>query len=477
MKRTKHVLFTFSPYMYKGVEGYLNEQAALGWELVKVGPLGIAKFRRTQRADLKYCADLLTYLRGKEGQEEQREYLALCREGGWELVARRGSLGLFASLPGTDPAPIQTDPGAEWEHYKRAYWNSLLWVAWVIFCYVFAPVMRIFTAGGPSVAGEALVRTIRFEWLSDLIIAGWLAALPIFCGVALWKTGGFLRNWAYTRQTGAIQVPARWAMWANAVVNLIGLAAFLVVMAGYVAEIVQNGSPVATFVMFAIVGAAVFFWPNLTHVDQVYPLNYRQVRIYGAGLVLLGVLVTAATWGYEGNTVTFWKDGGEFEAYYAALEEEPVVREVDYGQQPEGSYELRQGIGPTGRYTILVNGAYREIVHPSCSRYDCYSGWLAELTMETLKQEAETPGKGVDELAGRLWTNWEYNASRLEQVELSWADEAWYGQWSTNGTDRAEAERGTVLVVRKGNTAVRICARVDLLEEEIQQAVRVRLGF
>ena len=266
-------------------------------------------------------------------------------------------------------------------------------------------------------------------------------------------------------------------MWANAVVNLIGLAAFLVVMAGYVAEIVQNGSPVATFVMFAIVGAAVFFWPNLTHVDQVYPLNYRQVRIYGAGLVLLGVLVTAATWGYEGNTVTFWKDGGEFEAYYAALEEEPVVREVDYGQQPEGSYELRQGIGPTGRYTILVNGAYREIVHPSCSRYDCYSGWLAELTMETLKREAETPGKGVDELAGRLWTNWEYNASRLEQVELSWADEAWYGQWSTNGTDRAEAERGTVLVVCKGNTAVRICARVDLLDEAVQQAVRVRLGF
>ena len=178
MRKTKHVLFTFSPYEYKGVEVYLNDQAARGWELVKVGPLGIAKFRRTQRADLKYCADLLTYLRGKEGQEEQREYLALCREGGWELVARRGSLGLFASLPGTDPAPIQTDPGAEWEHYKRAYWNSLLWVAWVIFCYVFAPVMRIFTAGGPSVAGEALVRTIRFDWLSDLIIAGWLARCP-----------------------------------------------------------------------------------------------------------------------------------------------------------------------------------------------------------------------------------------------------------------------------------------------------------
>ena len=51
MRKTKHVLFTFSPYEYKGVEGYLNEQAERGWELVKVGSI-LAKFRRTQRTAL-----------------------------------------------------------------------------------------------------------------------------------------------------------------------------------------------------------------------------------------------------------------------------------------------------------------------------------------------------------------------------------------------------------------------------------------
>ena len=59
-----------------------------------------------------------------------------------------------------------------------------------------------------------------------------------------------------------------------------------------------------------------------------------------------------------------------------ALEEEPVVREVDYGTAAGGALTSSdRASAPPGGITILVNGAYREIVHPSCSRYDCYSGW------------------------------------------------------------------------------------------------------
>lgn len=67
MKQTKRVLFTFSPYEYKGVEVYLNSLAARGWELVKVGSV-LASFRRTQRTDLTYCTDLLTYRRRQGGR-------------------------------------------------------------------------------------------------------------------------------------------------------------------------------------------------------------------------------------------------------------------------------------------------------------------------------------------------------------------------------------------------------------------------
>ena len=96
MRQRKHTLFTFSPYEYKGVEAYLNSQAARGWELENVNPLGVARFRRAQRADLRYCTDLLSYRRRREGRQAEREYLELCRGAGWELVDRWGSMGLFA---------------------------------------------------------------------------------------------------------------------------------------------------------------------------------------------------------------------------------------------------------------------------------------------------------------------------------------------------------------------------------------------
>ena len=166
MKQTKRVLFTFSPYEYKGVEVYLNSLAARGWELVKVGSV-LASFRRTQRTDLTYCTDLLTYRRRQGGREAQREYLALCREGGWELVDRRGSMGLFASLPGTNPAPIQTDRDTEWYHYKRAYRNSLFWAVAAILP-MLCLVLIILLAGGLATAGEALIRAFRFTWQKEL---------------------------------------------------------------------------------------------------------------------------------------------------------------------------------------------------------------------------------------------------------------------------------------------------------------------
>ena len=94
MRQTKHVLFAFSPYTYKAVEAYLNRQAARGWALERIGPFEqLARFRRTDRTDLRCCTDLLPYRRGKKGRAKVEEYLALCREGGWELVDRRGALG------------------------------------------------------------------------------------------------------------------------------------------------------------------------------------------------------------------------------------------------------------------------------------------------------------------------------------------------------------------------------------------------
>lgn len=477
MKKTKRTLFTFSAYEYKGVEEYLNRQAAQGWELVKVG-LFSAKFRATDRTDLKYCTDLLSYRRRSEGRERQREYLELCREGGWELVDRAGHIGIFASLPGTDPAPIQTDPDTEWYSYQRAYRNSLFWSVVAILPVVLEVVLLLLLARNADIAvGESLVRAFRFNWTRSWIAAAFYLALPIFFVTGLWKLGDFWWNWSRTRRAGTIHTPARWAMWANGAANLAGWLALMAVSAGGVAETIQRKGPVSSLIGLAIGGVIIFFWPSFTYEDEVYPREYRRMRIYGAAITILCVLIIAANLRYGGDTVNFWRDNSDFSEHYARLEDVPVVREMDYGVQPEGAYTFRQGVGPAGSYAILMNDLNQEMNASSCSRYDCYTGWLAKCIMETLKDEAERAGKGTARVGSQIWTIWDYNASTLERVEIPWADEVWYGAWSTNDAAQSSAKEGTVLVLRGGNTVVRICAQTDLLDEDTLEAIQIRLGF
>ena len=423
MKQTKRVLFTFSPYEYKGVEVYLNSLAARGWE----------------------------------------------------LVDRRGSMGLFASLPGTNPAPIQTDRDTEWYHYKRAYRNSLFWAVAAILP-MLCLVLIILLAGGLATAGEALIRAFRFTWQRSWVIAIWQAALPVLFAAGLWKIGGFFWSWGKTRRSGAIHTPARRDMWANAVVNLIELAALLLMAAASVADLIQGRGSVASVVGLATGGVILFFWPSFTYQDEVYPREYRQVRIYGAGLVVIAVLVIGATWWYGGDTVYFWRDNDDFLEYYAPLEEMPVVRETDVGAQPEGAYTLSQGIGPAGRYTLLMmspgNNLDEELDGVSCSRYDCWFPWLAGQVADTLREEAAIPEHRTG-TTGRILRDYQ---CELAPCALDWADEAWLGDWSDDNWAMGES-RGQVLILRKGSVAVRLFAPVDLTDEDILENVRARLGL
>lgn len=94
------------------MEAYLNRQAARGWALERIGPFEqLARFRRTDRTDLRCCTDLLPYRRGKKGRAKVEEYLALCREGGWELADRRGALGVFVNPARHRSRPHPDRPG------------------------------------------------------------------------------------------------------------------------------------------------------------------------------------------------------------------------------------------------------------------------------------------------------------------------------------------------------------------------------
>ena len=95
MRQKKHTLFNFCTGDFKGVEQYLDRQAAKGWKLEKVGVL-LGRFVRVERDDLRWCVDLAD---PKREREEEEEYLGLCAEGGWDLAVKTNNMYIFCSGP------------------------------------------------------------------------------------------------------------------------------------------------------------------------------------------------------------------------------------------------------------------------------------------------------------------------------------------------------------------------------------------
>ena len=99
----------------KALEAELNRRAARGWAL-QWFLAGLACFRRTERRDLKYCVELLPPREHTDDWRQAREdYLDLCADAGWDLIDQTVSFRIFASQPGRDPVPLQTDPALDFE--------------------------------------------------------------------------------------------------------------------------------------------------------------------------------------------------------------------------------------------------------------------------------------------------------------------------------------------------------------------------
>ncbi len=69
----------------------------------------------------------------EKDENSRADYLALCGEAGWELISEDGGLFYFRAREGTDPAPIQTDAGVEWEGvWKKALRGQLSSMLYVV---------------------------------------------------------------------------------------------------------------------------------------------------------------------------------------------------------------------------------------------------------------------------------------------------------------------------------------------------------
>ncbi len=120
MRQKKHRLEMFSLYNGSGVEKHLEEQAAKGWMLEKIGLIRWT-YRRAESQALKFN---VTYFPeaghfDPQMQEGQQTYVEMCEAAGWEMIAQRWQMQVFCHKD-LNAVSIETDPVTQVANIKAA---------------------------------------------------------------------------------------------------------------------------------------------------------------------------------------------------------------------------------------------------------------------------------------------------------------------------------------------------------------------
>lgn len=146
-RRFRLGFFGFLTIDHRAVEAYLNCMADGGWALAQVWLGLVARFRRTDRTDLRYYVSVSDPL-----LEDNPEYKRQCGACGWEKFGYVRYMNLYRSLPGRETVPIHPDrrkkAGRDCANVVR--WCSVC--AIVMVALVVLQITRYLLIGGPTVA-------------------------------------------------------------------------------------------------------------------------------------------------------------------------------------------------------------------------------------------------------------------------------------------------------------------------------------
>ena len=467
MKKTKWTIFHFSAGDFKSVEGYLNRQAAKGWELERVGLL-VGKWRRTERDDLTWCVDLA---KPRQERDEQEEYLALCREGGWELAAVSNGMYLFKSAAGENPAPVQTDRELERRNYNRYYIREIILNIIVVAAFL-AFYALMFRSTGMD--WQRNLTAMGYSWLESWTLCAAGVGIPVIGVCALWRMLAFCAALIRGRD-GATPVSSKTVMWLNCVAGVLILAAALLVGVGAVLDTaLTEKNNVYLLIMLGAYGAVALY--RALMVDrELFPRERGEYIKAGAVLLILLAATAVTGWllpfGQWDSYQSIYK--GDHEAVmdrYAQTESVPLVRTEDLGlplteeeSGGEGFFKLTHSITPLGERWEVENHYWGSGVWLSgCETYLTPTAgqakWLARNRAEEMAYSA-------------VRSSYDRFPADMAPVELDWADEAWYGQW------QGEGRMISVLVLRRGKLVARLSASVPLMTEELLPVIRARLGL
>jgi|GEM_PF-994338 len=113
MNPTKTLWRFFLAHQDSKQEGWLEEQARLGWHLIQPGLFGFT-FRQGEPQEANYRLDY-QILRS----EKRVEYLALFRDAGWEFLGERVNRYYFRARPEALSPEIFSDPESQRDRIRR----------------------------------------------------------------------------------------------------------------------------------------------------------------------------------------------------------------------------------------------------------------------------------------------------------------------------------------------------------------------
>lgn len=455
----KWTLFTFNSGDYKGVEGYLNRQAAKGWELEKVYGF-LARWKRTERPS-RWCVDLLN---AKADREEKLSYLDLCAEGGWELLTLQGSMCIFRSKAGEEPFPVQTDPELEKKNYNKYYLRPTILSVVLILVMI---AMYAFLGLAVGTRFDNVAADLRYGWMEYWFVLALYLAAPVWGLLAVWKVFHFISSQIRNRG-GEVKSPPPWAMWVNSILSAVSLLMGIVVIVGIGLDKVlvgMTGSSSLYGVLTVMVITLLYRW---LQIERELFKGEKRRHLIGAGafLAALILLIVADVCEPYGDWSTSWLSSDKEKAavIYAETFDRPIVHSEDVGLS-EGNYVVVEHkitpmceywkLGYTydeGEVGYLLRGQFSEV-------FIAPSRWQARLMAG-----AQADSYGVE----KKYAPWPEEG--LSPVDIDWADEAWYGRMTLE-----EGETVTFLVVQKGNLAARLVFPTELLTAENLAAIRGEL--
>lgn len=374
MRRKKYTLFNFCTGDFKGVEQYLNRQAAKGWKLDKVGVL-LGRFIWAERDDLRWCVDLAD---PKREREEEEDYLGLCAEGGWDLAAKTNNMYLFCSRPGLRPAPVQTDPELERKNYYKYYIKSTI-LSVLLFAGVFGVYALLGWAMGSAFGTlEDMERAVRFGWMESWTIPAGAVALGLWLVSAVWRVGDFLA--ALVRNRNELRPPRPWTMWVSAVVSSVMVLAWGVVVLGAAGDALLTGEGNTWYLPILLGAWGVFTLYRWLSLDKDLFSGERRLNLK-VGLVCLALIAGAGSG--DGRSLPLGSGPATTtrrrRSQYVRLESAPVVRAEDLGTAEDRRfYWVLHTVTPVGERWKVDDFMGESVIITGCETYLCPTVWQAK---------------------------------------------------------------------------------------------------